>query len=76
MGMIETGVFNLSVRESNIPTMQPDLNLAQQFIKPALLMSQSSLSEVMLPWPLPLIIYAMVQLLLLFFKTELQIRAC
>jgi len=48
-GMIETGVFNLSVRESNIPTMQPDLNLAQQFIKPALLMSQSSLSEVMLP---------------------------
>lgn len=47
--MIETGVFNLSVRESNIPTMQPDLNLAQQFIKPALLMSQSSLSEVMLP---------------------------
>lgn len=48
-----------------------DLHLAQQFIKPSLLMSQTSLSEVMLPWPLPLIIYSTVQLLLLFFKMEL-----
>lgn len=48
-----------------------DLHLAQQFIKPHLLMSQTSLSEVMLPWPLPLIIYSTVQLLLLFFKMEL-----
>lgn len=48
-----------------------DLHLAQQFIKPYLLMSQTSLSEVMFPWPLPLIIYSTVQLLMMFFKMEL-----
>lgn len=54
-----------------ICTIQLDLHLAQRFIKPSSLMSQTSLSEVMLPWPLPLIIYSTVQLILLFFKMEL-----